>query len=98
MVSVPNVHWTDGAAARPRGGRRARARARRALVIDASQSAGAMPLDAARLRPDFLVSVGYKWLLGPFGLGFLHVAEQHRDGEPLEHNWIARAGSEDFAR
>jgi selenocysteine lyase/cysteine desulfurase len=97
VVSVPNVHWTDGAALDLEAiAERARALGSR-LVIDASQSAGAMPLDAGRLRPDFLVSVGYKWLLGPFGLSFLHVAEQHRDGEPLEHNWIARAGSEDFS-
>jgi len=26
------------------------------------------------------------------------VAEEHRGGEPLEENWIVRAGSEDFAR
>ena len=98
MVSVPNVHWTDGAlvdlaavAARTRdvGAR---------LVIDGSQSIGAMPLDVGELRPDFVVSVGYKWLLGPFSVGYLYVAEEHRQGEPLEENWILRAGSEDFAR
>jgi len=98
IVSVPNVHWTDGAlvdlppiavAARDLGAR---------LVIDASQSAGAMPIDMSELQPDFLVSVGYKWLLGPFSVGYLYVAEQHRGGEPLEENWILRAGSEDFAR
>jgi selenocysteine lyase/cysteine desulfurase len=96
VVSVPNVHWTDGAlvdleqiAARSHelGAR---------LVIDASQSLGAMPLDVATLRPDFLVSVGYKWLLGPFGRGYLWVSPQHREGQPLEENWIVRAGSEDF--
>ena len=98
VVSVPNVHWTDGAlvdlgavAARTRdvGAR---------LVIDGSQSIGAMPLDVGELRPDFVVSVGYKWLLGPFSVGYLYVAEEHRQGEPLEENWILRAGSEDFAR
>jgi selenocysteine lyase/cysteine desulfurase len=98
IVSVPNVHWTDGALidlaavasrAHDLGAR---------LVIDASQSAGALPLDVAQLRPDFVVTVGYKWLLGPFGLGYLYVDEAHRDGEPLEENWILRAGSEDFAR
>src|SRR5437879_1100783 len=57
-----------------------------------------MPLDVAAIQPDFIVSVGYKWLLGPLGLGCLYVAERHRDGEPLEENWINRAGSEDFAR
>ncbi len=98
IISVPNVHWTDGAlvdldpiAARSRAlGAR--------LVIDGSQSVGAMPLDVEQLRPDFLVTVGYKWLLGPFGVGYLYVAEEHRQGEPLEENWILRAGSEDFAR
>jgi len=67
-------------------------------VIDASQSCGAMTLDVGEIRPDFLVSVGYKWLLGPFGLGYLYVDERHHGGEPIEQNWINRAGSEDFAR
>jgi selenocysteine lyase/cysteine desulfurase len=57
-----------------------------------------MPLDVAALRPDFVVSVGYKWLLGPFGRGYLWVAKEHREGRPLEENWIVRAGAEDFAR
>ncbi|NMO51118.1 aminotransferase class V-fold PLP-dependent enzyme [Actinoplanes sp. TBRC 11911] len=98
IVSVPNVHWTDGglvdlaevAAATHAIGAR--------LVVDASQSLGVLPLDVAALRPDFVVSVGYKWLLGPFGRGYLWVAEEHRQGRPLEENWILREGSDDFAR
>ena len=97
VVSVPQVHWTDGAVLDLEAIADRAHHLGCALVIDASQSAGAMPLDVARLRPDFLTCVGYKWLLGPFGLSFLYVAEQHRDGEPLEQNWIARAGSEDFS-
>jgi selenocysteine lyase/cysteine desulfurase len=98
IVSVPNVHWTDGALVDlPRIAARSREMGAR-LVIDGSQSVGAMPLDIDELRPDFLVTVGYKWLLGPFGAGYLYVAEEHRAGEPLEENWILRAGSEDFAR
>lgn len=97
IVSVPNVHWTDGArldlVAIARRTREAGAR----LVIDGSQSVGAMPLDVRELSPDFLVVVGYKWLLGPFSVSYLYVAEEHREGEPLEENWINRAGSEDFA-
>src|SRR3954468_10338211 len=98
IVSVPNVHWTDGALVDlPPIAKRARELGAR-LVIDGSQSVGAMPLDVDALRPDFLVTVGYKWLLGPFSLGYLYVAEEHRGGEPLEENWIVRAGSEDFSR
>lgn len=98
VVSVPQVHWTDGTwleldriapAARAVGA---------ALVIDASQSVGAVPLDVGVLRPDFLVTVGYKWLLGPFGLGYLYVAPTRQDGRPLEENWILRQDAQDFAR
>src|SRR3954447_427943 len=96
VVSVPNVHWTDGAPVDlPRVARAARA-AGAALVIDASQSCGAMTLDVGEIRPDFLVSVGYKWLLGRFALAYLYVDERHHGGEPIEQNWINRAGSEDF--
>jgi selenocysteine lyase/cysteine desulfurase len=96
VASVPNVHWTDGALVdlpRVAGALEA---AGAALVIDASQSVGAMPLDVAALRPAAVVAVGYKWLLGPFGLGYLYLDSRFHGGEPLEENWILRAGSEDF--
>jgi selenocysteine lyase/cysteine desulfurase len=51
----------------------------------------------SRLCPDFVMSVGYKWFLGPVGVGCLYVGRRSRDGQPLEENWINRAGSEDFA-
>jgi selenocysteine lyase/cysteine desulfurase len=97
VVSVPNVHWTDGALLDLEAIAQRTHELQAALVIDASQSAGAMPLDVGALRPDFLVAVGYKWLLGPLSVGYLYVAEQHRCGDPLEENWINRAGSDDFA-
>jgi selenocysteine lyase/cysteine desulfurase len=97
VVAMLAVHWTDGALV-DLGAVAARARAvGAAVVVDASQALGAMPLDLAAVRPDYLVAVGYKWLLGPFGLGYLYVAPQHRDGVPLEENWISRLGAEDFA-
>jgi selenocysteine lyase/cysteine desulfurase len=98
VVSVPNVHWTDGAAVDlPAVADRARAAGAR-LVIDGSQSIGAMPIDVHALQPDFIMSVGYKWLLGPFSVSYLYVAERYRDGQPLEQNWISRTDSQDFAR
>jgi selenocysteine lyase/cysteine desulfurase len=97
VVAVPNVHWTDGSLVDLEAVIPAARQAEAAVVIDASQSLGAMPLDASRLRPDFVVSVGYKWLLGPLGLGCAYVGEEYRGGEPLEENWINRAGSDDFA-
>jgi selenocysteine lyase/cysteine desulfurase len=97
IVSVPNVHWTDGTLVDLDAVARRCHEVDARLVIDASQSLGVMPLDVAALRPDAVVSVGYKWLLGPYGRAYAWVAERHREGRPVEENWIARAGSDDFA-
>jgi selenocysteine lyase/cysteine desulfurase len=97
VVAVPNVRWTDGALIDlERVGERARA-VGALFAIDATQSVGAMPLDVAALRPDYLVATGYKWLLGPFSVAYMFVGEEHRSGRPLEENWINRTGAEDFA-
>jgi selenocysteine lyase/cysteine desulfurase len=97
-VAVPHCHWTDGTwVDLVKVGARAR-EVGAALVVDATQSLGALPLNVEQVRPDYLVSAGYKWLMGPYSQGYLYVAPQHREGRPVELNWIARKGSEDFAR
>jgi len=97
VASLPNVHWTNGALVNLERVAPALREAGSAFVIDGSQSLGAMPLDVAALRPDAVVGVGYKWLLGPMSLGYLYLDPSLHDGEPLEENWILRAGSEDFS-
>ena len=98
VVAAPNCHWTDGSLVDlARVGERVREFGA-ALVVDGIQSLGARPFDVSEVRPDFLVAASYKWLLGPYGVGFMYVAEEHRGGEPIEHNWINRRGSEDFAQ
>ncbi len=98
VVAVPTVHWTDGtrfdlAAVADR----CRA-VGAALVVDGTQSVGAVPIDVARVRPDALVVAGYKWLLGPYSLALSWLGPRFDDGVPLEETWIARSGSEDFRR
>jgi selenocysteine lyase/cysteine desulfurase len=44
------------------------------LVVDATQSAGAVPIDAAASGVDALVTGGYKWLCGPFGAAVMYLA------------------------
>jgi selenocysteine lyase/cysteine desulfurase len=97
IASVPNVHWTNGAPVDLQRVALALREARSAFIIDATQSLGAMPLDIAALRPDAVVAAGYKWLLGPLSLGYLYLDPGLHEGEPLEENWILRAGSEDFS-
>ncbi len=98
VAAIPNCHWTDGSLVDlVRVGERAR-EVGAALVVDGIQSIGAQPFDVAEVRPDFLVASTYKWMLGPYSLGFMWVDEHWREGTPLEHNWITRSGSEDFSR
>jgi selenocysteine lyase/cysteine desulfurase len=98
IVSVPNVHWTNGALVELEPVCERAHQLGASIVLDVSQSAGALPLDTGALRPDFLISVGYKWLFGPLSVAYMYVDERHRGGEPIEHNWILRADAEHFAR
>ncbi|MCA0979122.1 aminotransferase class V-fold PLP-dependent enzyme [Qipengyuania flava] len=98
IVAVPHNHWADGRMVDLVAvGEKARAHGA-ALVLDLTQSLGAVPLDFAAVQPDFAVAACYKWLMGPYGIGLLYADPKHHDGAPIEHNWINRAGSEDFAR
>ena len=98
ILAIPHFHWTDGSrldltrlAARSRA-------VGAALVLDLSQSLGAVPFDVTEVQPDFLVSVAYKWLLGPYRFAFLYAAPHRQNGEPLEQAWSSRAGSADSTR
>ena len=97
VAALPICHWTDGGLLDLRAISARLREVGAALAVDATQSLGALPFDLHRVRPDFLVAASYKWLLGPYTLGFLYVAPQWQGGRPIEHNWIAREGSEDFA-
>lgn len=91
LVSISHVGFDDGAlldAARLC----AECRGRGVLVLlDASQSCGAVPLNVEALDADFIVGVGYKYLLGPWGLGFLWAsAERWAAMRPAPWNWLSQ--------
>ena len=98
VAALPNCHWTDGGLLDLARIRDALDEVGAALVLDLTQSLGALPLDLARVRPDFLVVACYKWLLGPYSTGFVYVAPRWQEGHPLEYSWMSREGSEDFSR
>lgn len=96
IVAVANCHWIDGTMIDLETIGHACQGIGAALVVDATQSLGVVPLDAARIGADFVIAATYKWLLGPYSMGFAYIAPKWRTGRPLEHNWIGRLGSEDF--
>lgn len=98
LVCISQTHWVCGGLVDlARLGAHCRD-AGAALVIDATQSAGALPIDVGAIDPDFLVTACYKWLMGPYALGFMYVAPRHQGGRPLEQGWAAREGAEHFQR
>jgi len=98
LLAVPHVHWSTGAMLDLVRIRALTRKVGAALFLDLTQSLGALPASMREIDPDFAVAAGYKWLFGPYALGYLYVAPRYRDGRPLEENWILRAGSEDFRR
>jgi len=97
IAALPHVHWTSGGrldlvrigeACRNLGA---------ALVLDLTQSLGALPFRVRDVQPDFAVAASYKWLLGPYSIGLLYVAPKWQGGIPLEENWIQRANASDFS-
>lgn len=97
IVAVPNCHWTDGSLVDLGRVGEAVREAGATFVVDATQSLWAYPLDVGEVEPDFLVAAGYKWLLGPYSLGFMYAASHRREGRPLEQNWLTRSRAEDFS-
>jgi selenocysteine lyase/cysteine desulfurase len=105
IAALPHVQWTSGGrldlvrigeACRKLGA---------ALVLDLTQSLGALPFSIGNFKndlqngvqPDFAVAATYKWLLGPYSVGLLYVAPKWHGGKPLEENWIQRANARDFS-
>jgi selenocysteine lyase/cysteine desulfurase len=97
VAALPALHWLDGATLDLGAIRRRLDEVGATLALDLTQSLGAQPVDLTAVDPDFLVGAAYKWLLGPYSIGFLYVAPRWHEGRPLEHNWYAREGSENFA-
>ncbi|WP_407875253.1 aminotransferase class V-fold PLP-dependent enzyme [Qipengyuania nanhaisediminis] len=98
IVAVPHCHWADGRLVDLEQVAEACRQTGAAIVLDLTQSLGALPVDLNRIKPDFAVAACYKWLMGPYGVAMCYVDPRHHVGEPIENNWINRAGSQDFAR
>jgi selenocysteine lyase/cysteine desulfurase len=50
------------------------------VLVDGVQSPGQVPVDVREWGADFVAAAGHKWLLGPWGAGFLYVDRSVADG------------------
>lgn len=96
VVALPHVHWTDGTLFDLKSIRKRATEVGAYLIIDGTQSVGALPFSVEKIQPDALICGGYKWLLGPYSLGVAYFGERFHKGTPLENNWMNHMGSENF--
>jgi len=98
VVAMPHVHWADGTLFNLKAIRKKTKEVAALLIIDGSQSVGALPFSIAEIDPDALVCCGYKWLLGPYSIGVAYYGEAFMNGTPIEDGWMNRENSEDFSQ
>jgi cysteine desulfurase / selenocysteine lyase len=69
------------------------------LVVDAIQGLGHVPVDLTRIQVDVLACGGQKWLLSPWGSGFLYVRREVIPAlDPPVTGWMAFEGTDDLTR
>lgn len=96
VVAIAPLHWADGTRFDLMAIRKRSEEVGALLIVDGTQGVGAMPFDVQSIRPDALICAGYKWLLGPYGIGLAWYGKYFDEGVPIEENWINRLHSEDF--
>jgi selenocysteine lyase/cysteine desulfurase len=69
------------------------------FIVDGIQGLGPLTLDVGALHIDILACGAQKWLLAPWGSGFVYVRrELVRELEPHDVSWMDVVGSDDFTR
>jgi selenocysteine lyase/cysteine desulfurase len=97
VVAMGHIHWSNGSVFDLKAIRQKTKSQNALLIIDGSQSIGALPFSVKELQPDALICAGYKWLFGPYGCGYAYYGPYFDNGNPIEENWSNRLNSENFA-
>ncbi len=98
FVVMASVHWMNGTRfdLEKIGTRCKEVGAK--LIVDGSQSVGALPIDVKACQIDALICAAYKWLMGPYSTALSYIHEDFNQGVPLEESWMTRPNSERFDR
>jgi len=96
LIAASHVHWADGTLWDLRALRARTSEIGALLILDGTQSIGALPFSVKEIRPDALVAASYKWLMGPYSAGYAYYGPAFDDGQPIEESWVNRLHSDDF--
>ena len=88
IISLSHVQYSNGlrmdleALGNAKGGH--------ALVVNASQSAGAFDIDVKRMKIDALGATGHKWMLSGYGSGFVYLSRELLErSKPRAIGWLS---------
>lgn len=96
MVVIEQIHWTDGTLFDLEAIRKKCDQYQALMVVDATQSLGAIPFDMQKIKADAVIAAGYKSLMGPYSIGIAYFGPVFDSGRPIEENWINRKNSQNF--
>jgi selenocysteine lyase/cysteine desulfurase len=69
------------------------------LIVDAIQGVGCYPIDIRKTPVDILTAASQKWMLGPWGAGFIYARRDLLPTlSPDVANWLGYAGSDDVTQ
>jgi cysteine desulfurase/selenocysteine lyase len=69
------------------------------FIVNGAQAVGARPIDVTSTPIDGLVSVGFKWLCGPYGTGFCWMRPELRDALDVNQAyWLAMQTADDLGK
>jgi len=97
VVAIAQIHWANGFIFDLKTIREKTKQHNSLLIIDGSQTIGALPFSIKDIKPDALICAGYKWLFGPYGCAYAYYSDYFDNGTPIEQNWSIRLGSENLA-
>ncbi|WP_411768456.1 aminotransferase class V-fold PLP-dependent enzyme [Winogradskyella sp. A3E31] len=96
VVAMGQIHWSNGILFDLKAIRKKTKDHNALLIVDGSQSIGALPFSIKDIQPDALVCAGYKWLFGPYGCAYAYYGSYFDGGNPIEENWSNRLHSENL--
>lgn len=98
VVALGAVHWADGTKYDLKAIRKKTDEVGAYLIIDGTQSVGALPFDVQEINPDAIITSTYKWMFSPYGCGLAYYGPRFDHGKPLEESWMNRKDSHLFEK
>jgi cysteine desulfurase / selenocysteine lyase len=96
VVAVSHVQYATGRTVDPVRLRAACTGVGARLILDVTQAAGAIPIEASTWRADVVVSSGYKWLGGHGGVAVASVTDDLLGAMPALPGWMGASDPFDF--